>query len=395
MKASDNLKFPVLKVYFKVLKKTIPAIVVYIVMFLIFASLITTYGTTGSAVFKQTKADVAFINYDGDTPLTKGLKNSISDNANFVNIKDNSQALQDALYFRNVEYVIKIPKGFTNDFLSGKDAKIDKTALSDSANGVYMDYMVNRYLNTVKLYKNSLPGLTQEQLMQRVKDNLSVKADTTLESYGAKASRLDTITRYFQFLAYFFLCVLMLGVSSIMMAFNKKDLMMRNMSSPLRPLSMNIQLFLGHVFLTLIVLACSIALGLALCGTTVIGSNFALMCVNALCFALVALSISFFIGHFAISQGALSGIVNAVALGMSFISGVFVPQQLLAGSVLAAAHYTPAFWYVKAMEDIKGLVNFSMGNLQPVIISMLIELGFAAAFFVLSLATGKRRKIAN
>lgn len=395
MTASDNLKFPVLKAYFKVLKKMIPSIIIYIVMFLVIASLITAFGRTGSAVFKQTKADVAFINYDGDTPLTNGLKNSISDNADFVNVKDNSQALQDALYFRNVEYVIKIPKGFTNDFLSGKDAKIDKTALSDSANGVYMDYMVNRYLNTVKLYKNSLPGLSQEQLIQRVKDNLSVKADTTLESYGAKAGKLSTIAKYFEVLAYFFLCVVILSVSSVMMAFNKKDFMMRTLSSPIRPVSMNMQLFFGHVFIMLTAWVCSIILGLVLCGTNVIGSNFALMCLNSFCFALFTLSVSFFIGHFAINNGALNGIVNAVALGMSFISGVFVPQQLLAGSVLAAAHFMPTFWYVTAMEDIKGLVNFNMANLQPIISAMLIELGFAAAFFALSLAFSRRRSLTD
>lgn len=395
MKASNDLKFPVFKAYFKVLKKMIPSIITYIVIFLVIACLVTTFGNTGSAVFKQTKANVAFINYDDNTPLTKGLKSCLSDNANFVSIKDNSQMLQDALYFRTVEYVIKIPKGFTQDFQNGKDVKIDKTALSDSASGVYMDYMVNRYLNAVKLYKSSIPNLSDEQLIQRVKDNLAEKADVTLESYGARAGKLDIITRYFEMLAYFFLCVLMLSISSVMMAFNKKDLMMRTMSSPLRPVSMSIQLFLGHVFLTLIVLAASIALGLVLCGTKVIGTNFALMCLNALCFAMVGLSLSFFVGHFVKSYGALNGIVNAATLGMCFISGIFVPQKLLADSVLAAAHFTPTFWYVKAMEDIKGLVNFNMNNLQPIILAMLIELGFAAAFFSLSLAFGRRRKISD
>lgn len=393
MRASNELKLPVFKIYFKVLKKMIFSIIIYLVIFLVIATLVTKYGNTGSSVFKQTKSNVAFINYDGDTSLTNGLKDCLSDNATFVNIKDNSQALQDALYFRSVEYVIRIPKGFTQDFLSGKDAKISKTALSDSANGVYMDFMVNRYLNTVKLYKNSLPNLSDEQLIQRVKDNLSEKADVNLESYGASAGRLDTITNYFDELAYFFLCVLMLSISCVMMAFNKKDLMMRTMSSPLRPTSMSIQLFFGHVFLTLICWIASIVLGLVLCGTKVIGPNFALMCVNALCFAMVGLGISFFVGHFVKSYGALNGIVNAAALGMCFISGIFVPQELLADSVLKAAHFTPTFWYAKAMEDIKGLVNFDFSNLQPIIISMLIELGFAAAFFSLSLAASRHRKI--
>lgn len=394
MKASDGskLRAPVLKVYFKVFKKNLPMVIIYIGVFMLLAVLFTHFGPIGSTSFHDTKSKVAFINYDGDTPLTAGLKSAISGNAEFISVKDDTQSLQDALYFRNVEYLIKIPKGFTQDFMSGGSAKIDKTAVAESAAGVYMDSMVNRYLNTVRLFQKSLPGLTQEQLVERVKNNLSAQADVTLNTYGTPANSLAMISNYFIYLVYAFFSILFLCVSSIMIVFNDEDRSKRMICSPLRPASMKAQIFMGHVLLTGIICICGIALGLLTCGPSVIGPNFALMCANALCLAITVLSISFFCGEFITNFGALSFIANVLALGMCFVSGVFIPQYLLSSSLLSVARFTPSYWYVKAINDITNISVFSFATVRPIVYSMLIELGFAAAFIAMSFAVGKRKK---
>jgi len=181
----------------------------------------------------------------------------------------------------------------------------------------------------------------------------------------------------------------------MMMIFNNADLRKRTLSSPMRPTSIKIQLFLGHLAVTFGVWLCGIVLAVILCGTDVIGPNFALMCANSLCFALAALSLSFLIGGAAKKMGAQNFIANILSLGMCFISGVFVPQQYLSSSLLFVSRFLPAYWYVKAINDISGLVVFSAANLSPIIYAMLIELGFAAAFFCISLVIGKRKSSVN
>jgi ABC-2 type transport system permease protein len=386
-----QIKMPMLVIYFKVLRKVLPSIMIYFLIFMSIAVLLTKFNTSPASNFEQTKANVAFINYDGDTPLVTGLKNSLSGNAVFVNVKDDKQSLQDALFFRSVDYIIKIPKGFTQEFLNGGSVQIDKTGVPASSAGVYMDYVVNRYLNTTQLFYKSLPGLSQDQLAQQVKNNLSVKAAVTLHTYGSKAGSLEFISSFFKYLAYILISILFLSVSAVMNTFDTANLRNRTMVSPLRPASMNMQLFLGHGVLLLAVWIISILLGLLMCGTGVLGPNFVLLCINLFCFALAILSLSFFLGRLVHSPSAQNGIANVLSLGMCFISGIFIPQSMLSGSVLAVARFTPSYWYVKAANDIQNLVVLSQGNLQPVFISMLIELGFAAAFLSLSIAFSKRK----
>ena len=393
MTASKNskLRVPVLKVYFKVFKKNLSMLIIYIGVFMMLAVLFTHFGTNSNTSFQETKSKVAFINYDGDTPLTTGLKNSISGNAEFIDVKDDAQSLQDALYFRNVEYLIKIPKGFTQDFMNGGSAQIDKTTVAESAAGVYMDYMVNRYLNTARLFQKSLPGLTQEQLVEHVRNNLSAQVSVKLNTYGNQSNSLIVISNYFIYLVYAFFSILFLSVSSIMIVFNDEDKSKRTLCSPLSPTSMKAQIFLGHIFLTLLICACGILLGVLTCGTSVISPNFALMCANVVCLAFAVLSISFFFGEFIKNYGALSFVANVLSLGMCFVSGVFIPQYLLSSSLLSVARFTPSYWYVKAINDITNISVMNYDNIRPILYSMLIELGFAAAFISLSFAIGKRK----
>jgi len=117
-----------------------------------------------------------------------------------------------------------------------------------------------------------------------------------------------------------------------------------------------------------------------------------LLCLNALVFTFTALSIGFLAGKFIRSLGAQAAIANVVSLGMSFISGVFVDQELLGKTVLNIASFTPSYWYVKAVGDIRSTVEFSAQNVAPIVNSMLIQLGFAAALLIIALAVSKQRR---
>jgi ABC-2 type transport system permease protein len=80
-----------------------------------------------------------------------------------------------------------------------------------------------------------------------------------------------------------------------------------------------------------------------------------------------------------------------VALGFCFISGVFVPQQFLGSSVLEIASFTPSYWFVKANNQIAELTQFDFAYVEPIVSGMLIQVGFALAFFTVALVIGKKK----
>jgi ABC-2 type transport system permease protein len=123
--------------------------------------------------------------------------------------------------------------------------------------------------------------------------------------------------------------------------------------------------------------------------------NGLLLCINALVFTIAALSISYLVGLLLKSRDAQRAIANVLALGFSFISGVFVPQEFLSDKALTIASFTPTYWYVKANNVIGTLSSFSFNNLSDVFIYMLIELGFAMAIFSVALVVSKQKRVTN
>lgn len=386
----------VYKAFFKIIQRNMTQLVIYVLIFLFFAVLLSnTYTNPENTNFEETKVNVAFINHDTNSILVEGLKNYLSQNANFVDIPDDTQKLQDALFFRSVEYIVKVPEGFTDGLLSRTAIQIEKTTVPNSTSGIYIDSLINKYLNTAKTYSGRIEGLSPEQLVNYIHKDLSLKTEVKLVNPNLQSSISEKSAYYFNFLAYSLFAILILGVSAVMMVFNHTDLKKRNLSSPLKLRSMNFQMVLGNLSFAIFVWFVLILASLIMYGRYMFTPNGLLYILNSFIFALAALSISYFIANLIHSKGAMSAAANVVSLGTCFISGVFVPQALLGKTVLTIASFTPTYWYVKSNNAIANIAHFNPENLTPIFQNMLIIIGFALAVFSVTLAITKQKRISS
>lgn len=386
----------VYKAFFKVIYKNLSQIMIYVVIFLFFAIAFARYYTSPvSTSFTETKINIAFINHDKDSKLVEGLKNYLSKNANIVNIQDDTQKLQDALFFRKVEYIVKVPRGFTEGLISGKTLQLEKTAVPDSASGIYMDSMINKYLNTVKTYTSNIKDLSEEQLVNCTYKDLSKTTEVKLISSADQNTKNEKCTNYYNYLAYSLFGILILGVCSVMMTFNKSDLKKRNLCSPVKLSSMNFQMILGNISYAILAWFAMIFASFIMYGSYMFTAKGLLFILNSFVFNFAALSISYLIANIIKSRGAMSAAANVVSLGTCFISGVFVPQFLLGKTVLTIASFTPTYWYVKSNNDIANLVKYKAENLMPIFSNMLIIIGFAAAVLAVTLTVIKQKRMNN
>lgn len=383
----------VYKAFFKIIKRNMTQLMIYVIVFLLFAVLLSnTYTNPANTNFEETKINVAFINHDTDSILVEGLKNHLSQNANFIDLPDDTQKLQDALFFRSVEYIVKVPEGFTDGLLSGRAIQIEKTTVPNSTSGIYIDSLINKYLNTAKTYSNSIEGLSPEQLVSYINKDLSLKAEVKLVNPNLQSNISKKSAYYFNFLAYSLFAILILGVSAVMMVFNHTDLKKRNLGSPLKLRSMNFQMVLGNMSFAVLVWFVLIFASFIMYGSYMYTPNGLLYILNSFIFALAALSISYFIANLIHSKGAMSAAANVVSLGTCFISGVFVPQALLSKTVLTISSFTPTYWYVKSNNQIANMVHFNLENLTPIFTNMSIILGFAVAMLSVTLTLIKQKR---
>lgn len=386
----------VFKVYFKIIKKNLAQMSIYFIVFLTLSVLLANAGESRvSGGFSETRSNIALFNYDAGSPLSEGLAQYLSENANIINISDDTLSVQDALFFRQVVYIVKIPKGFSEAFLKGSDAAmLEKTTVPDSTSGIYMDLLIDRYLNTAALYSQNVPGIGEEQLVSNVNSDLELKADVSVISYGP-TSGVSGQSYYYTYLVYSIMAILILGVTSNMIVFNEPDIKRRNLSSPMSTLGMSMQLLLANLTFAAAVWAAMVLLSFFIYGQSLLNPNTLLLMLNSLVLTLVCMSISFLVGSLIKSRNAQSAVANVLSLGLCFIGGVFVPQELLGETILKIASFTPTYWYVKSVRDISSLVDFSSANLAPIFYSTLIQLGFAAVILTVSLVIAKQKRLSE
>ncbi|HHX10493.1 MAG TPA: ABC transporter permease [Firmicutes bacterium] len=388
----------VFKAYFKVMRGCAMPLVINLSVFVglavLFASVAPDALPDG---FDPVKSPVAVINRDGDGEIAQGLVDYLSQVCRLVQYPDDVDKLQDALFHRMVEYIAIIPEGFSNAFMSGEECAIQKVIVPNSTSSHYVDMSINKFLNTVNLYRQYVKPVSPAGLIAAVIDDLSVDVPVTLETgRGMSEDDRPGHSYYYRYCAYGLLAMVTMGISSIMMAFNRPDLLLRNWASPLPRRSISVQLALGHGVFALGCWAILMLLGLVLHGRALISSGVAgLYALNTLVFAAVCTAIGFVVGNSVKSTGAQAGAVNIIALGMSFLGGVFVPQSAMSKQVLAVGKFLPSYWFVRANDAISGISVFTLERLSPILSSILIQLGFAVAILSVTLLISKDRPMSS
>lgn len=381
----------VFKLYFKIIRACQGSLIVYLVVFLSIAVFTSRFYLSPTETdFTDAKSKIAIIDRDGGSRLANGLTDFLAKNNTIVELPDDSEKIQDALFFRSVEYIAIIPKGFTSNFEAGGKNLLETVIVPDSTSARYVDMQINKYLGAMQLAQKH-SGLTHDKMQQLVMESLD--ADIQVKMTGRVSnSKTDGFIQYYNFIAYAMLAVSTLGISTIMMVFNHPDLKKRNLCAPLKQRSINIQLALGSIIYAaacwLFMVICSIIIY----GRSILSSGMLpALSINALAFTIVSTAIGLLVGILIKSYNVQAAIANVLSLGMSFMCGVFVPQSLLGDKVLRFSRILPAYWYVRANSIIgDSSIKDHIGSL---VLSILIQLGFAFILFFATLFISRQKRI--
>lgn len=377
----------VFKAYFKVMRGSSVSLAISLGVFLGLAVLFSfIIPKTLPGGFEQVKTPIAVINRDGESDLTQGLIDYLSRISRLIPYPDDEEKLQDALFYRNVEYILIIPPGFSEAFMSGENPIIQKVTVPGSTSGFYVDTGIDRFLNTVRLYKLYSGTDDEAELIEAAMADLAINTPVKMKSSVRNNSTPEPYSYYYAYCAYALIAMIMTGVSSVMITFNQPDLRMRNLCSPLSKRNMGLQIAAGHGVFALGCWGLLILGSIVLYGKDLLLSGLTgLYSLNTLAFAIVCTGIGFLLSGFVKSHGAQAGAINVIALGMSFFGGVFVPQEIMSKQVLGVAKFLPSYWFIKANDAIGQITGFNASSLRPIYSSILMQLGFAAAIFLMAL----------
>ncbi|MBQ9318524.1 MAG: ABC transporter permease [Bacilli bacterium] len=374
----------VFKTYFKILNKNKFIVILYTVILLVFGGF-NMQTSEKSLNFTPTKPTIAIVNEDSNEGITKGLIDYLEQNTENSQIKDN---LDDALFYQDIDYIIYIPKNYHEDFMNGKNPSINiKT--SGNYSGEFANMLVKRYVSIADIYRESITN--EEELVNTISETLNSQVEIEFTS-KVDTNKVSRASFYFNFASYSILACLIYVICLIQAIFNNIDIRKRNIISSSNYKHNNRILLFSNIIYAFILWLFYLIMSFILIGKIMLSNYGLILALNSLLFTLCATTIAFFIGSIVSNKNAISGIVNVVALGSSFLCGAFVPVEFLPDSVLTIAHILPTYYYVNSNEILKNIEVFNFDTLKPIIINMLIIVGYICLFIIITNIVSKKKQ---
>lgn len=372
----------VFRTFWKIVAKNKLIIAIYIIIVLVFAAY--TSQSNSSSVYTVTKPKMMVQNHD-DSALARGLTDYLAQNSE-ASAYANNQRVDDALFYRDLDYVVDIPQGFGEASLRGQ-ATLD-VKKNDGYGARLAERLVNSYTKLISVYRQQTSD--QTELVRRIGDTLSHQTEVAMEA-PVDATAAQRMAYYYNFMAYAILGGVVYVLCVVWAGFRRRVIQRRMMVSAMPYRRYMVQLLSASALVALFLWLLFAVMGRVLLGSVATSSYGLAMAANSLVFVVCALSITFLIANITTNHDAISGIVNVVALGQAFACGAFIPMSMMPASLVKFAHFLPAYWYIEANNRI---IEFS--QIDGTVVSHLAAnwamlLLFTVIFATAAWLVGRRR----
>ncbi len=379
----------VFKTFLKVVNKCKIPIILYTVI-LVFFSGFNTVTNDNSTSFVATKPDILIINQDEEEGITKNLIGYIGKNSNIKTIENEKEKIEDALFYRDVNYIIYIPKNFRKDFLNFKNPTIEIKSTGDYQASL-AELLLERYLKVANSYHTIIED--EDALLEKIDDTLEVETKVEITS-KLDTSALDKATMYYNFTNYCILAGSIYVICLVLSTFKEEKIRKRTIVSSMSHKKHNRYLLYSNGLFALVLWLFYVVLSFLVVGDIMFSMHGLFYILNSFLFMVCALTIAFLIGNFLIDKNAINGLVNVIALGSSFLCGAFVPPEYLPDTVLKIAHVLPSYWFINTNQTIKEIEVFNVDSIRPIIINFSILLLFSIIFILITnWVSYRKRKI--
>lgn len=374
--------------FLTITKRNLLMVFMYLAIFLSIGILASgTDNNTSSTGFHAKKLTVAVVDHD-ESVLSKGLSEYLSQYHTVRQMPDDTAKLQDALFNRNVYYIVTIPEDFKTSCLRKYQA-LPVSKIPGSTDGYYIDQQINTYLNQARVLTDS--GYSDKETAAYILKHADSSSHITM--LKTVSSQKAPIYAYmYQYLPYVLISILCYVMGLIMIAFHKPDLQKRILCSAVSSRSQNLQLALGYLVVGISVWLLTTWLPAFFFYRKAFfqSANMPYYMLNSLTLLLVGLALAFLLGTFITKEEVLTALVNVVTLGMSFLCGVFVPLDIMGKGVKTVAHFLPVYWYEISNNLLNNYDVLSLAQKQVLYRNYGIQLLFAAAIFCIALVVSKR-----
>lgn len=374
----------VFKTILKILNKLKGMLILYTFMLVMITFINQTSNNETS--FLESKPSIAIVNED-DSLITNDFIDYMDKHCIIKNLAPKN--IDDAIFYRSINMVVYIPKNFGENLLSN-NVTLEYKASGDGASS-YTKMLIEKYIKTVLIYKDYY---NDEELINHVNNLLKLDANVEVKT-KLETSKLERMTRYFNFLNYALLAGSVYCISMILASIKEEKVKKRTIISSFDYKKYD-RIVLGTLSIVIFgIWLLYMLLSIILFKNTIFTFNGLAYILNSFVFTIASLCIGYLIGNITQNKNAIAGIINVVALGSSFLCGCFVPVEYMPDYALKIAHIFPTYYYVSNNEIIKTIEAFNPTLIKSLLKNGFVIVLFSLLFILLTNYISKKKQIIN
>lgn len=385
------------KLYFKVMRSSIAAILTYLGIFVvIFNFIIQAQLPSEKEDLNIQEHKIAVFDADQST-VSKAFTAYLAEHAEIVELEDTEIAVNDALFDGDVYYVIRIPQGFGAQMLDPErnNAELNARGSIYVHLSIASAQLVESYNRTFQVYKQvfggSIPEGQLEETLDSIRTDLQVEV-TTRAFQSGDASKLGLLGLSFNYTFYIIIALLSAVIGGTLISMENQAVKRRDLVSGIPERQRTFGIFLATLLFSVVLWILLIVILYSWLGFDLLNDNRSPWLIGVSFVHMVAiLAIVNFIITLLRNKGSVSFFSTVFSLALSFTSGVFVPLEFIQTPVRKLASFTPTIWAVKANDTIVNMPE-QAPDYSFVWQAMGIMFLMAAAFLCLTLVVRRSRQ---
>ena len=370
----------VFKSFFKVAYQRKITLLIPVIISVAFSILISISVEEAQTDFKKTQPDVVIINHDKGE-LGEGLLSYLEEKVIFHDAKEEN--LEDLLFYRQVYLTLVIPETFSETFIQTGEV-LEAEILVDSSKGYIAQSYINEYLGDVSAFMKL--GYSPKESIEKVLNAKSSEPSVLIYKKDGIATE-SLYLEYTRLEVYPVILLIMSVLVPTLAVFRQKGVKERSEIATLSSTKRNTKLFMSALVYSHIIWGFVKGLSFMIFKDSLNTNLLGYSLLNSYVYLWVVIAISFFVSEIAKTENMQVAIANVTSLGISFISGVFVPLSLLSPTIIAVAKLFPIYWNVEVVRSLQS------SSLQSIGKPILIQLLFVALFISLGLYVSRNRSI--
>lgn len=284
--------------------------------------------------------------------------------------------IQEDLYLDRFIGVIKLGEDFDKTYEEG-GSPVELIGNRTSYKYSLLENEINKYLNF--LYLSEDGGIYD---FERVGSSLLKGVEVEIvENYDDIDNGFKV---YFNFVSYVIVAIYVALIGFTMSDFNEEEIKLRTYISSKELSKFNMEMYLGQMSTGLLITSIFILGVFWVFGSYSLEVNLFKYIANLLVFSFSILCFTFLINNITKDKNILNMISVVFSLGMSFISGVMVPQYVLPSLALNISKLFPMYYYVRGVNK-PGSIGNILGDIG-------IQVLFGVFFLVLGVFISREKR---